>query len=931
MLHSLLLAADSNIKHSNNAIIISKVCCVPLMLKLRIQLKFPDQAEGKKNKTERSAFIDAEVRSDDHDLTIGEILNDIRGLDAFKRQLEQHHLNAEDVDVRLLCQGKLLCESRTLSDDADGKQYLRMLQSENAFKQVDEVDGTLQHRVRGGAKTPVVLKISFRTSHVSPPTLLLPSSDCGEAFLNFLTQKNSLLLQDFEKSNFEDTDLYRFAFNKAHLQFTGAEPPVDAIKHCISELSKLKEMHEDLEAKHKSLIKEELDTQKDAFEIGKVRELNRKLFPQPTWHPTAVSQAADPPERMMTKNDKDKDNAKKNDCWPWDLRLHHKLHDMLMFDIAELELDGKPYTGKSPGPKRDQKKPDKDAAPFKKAFTAALKQGSSTIELAQVLDIVKKEFACEANQEELVRALLEALLEIDAGPSVAVDETKFMELVKKLKSKRLFSLKKRLEHMIAEAKGLGCPNIEGHLDKALKAADSLLNPSAIDDCWFSKTNTSYNLEDIMYCWRNSAQSRQKKVMPLPLRSLCKQAFAEALISTKSSSSITLSQVLTIVKEFASEANEQEYSALVQRAQANPSDTIDEAKFFELVKKLQPKVGVQDVVEFYDRLVKIETQRKECGKPPKLDFCPLSDKDKRSLDLHRIIGAEFDGQFNVRCAPMLVSLRADYSAKMKVIQEALDENEKERKKIKSNMGVLCSFLFILARARMHHTFEAFDPEVAATSSIGIVGIKTFRNFITKSVLETEQLAYSDLGLDDIMRKIMPAKERSVCSDKHHLQIRFRQLCYQGLTGFLPKDVKFLKQPFSRLRKIQKSSVDELKLEMSPSGEQVFSVATVMHSKCCAVCLFSDLRPFFAVQRAVPNNRNEKIQRFEEPGAVSHGKDKSRTSSACSTRPQVRFIFQCSLILYRLYVCMRVSWHVLVCVACNAFQPAHGNRDCQRSSR
>jgi Ca2+-binding EF-hand superfamily protein len=823
------------------------------MLKLPIQLKFPDQAEGKKNKTEGNAFIDAEVRS--HDLTIGEILSEIRGLDTFVRQLEQHQLKAEDVNVRLLCQGKLLCESRKLSDDADGKQYLRMLQSANAFTQVDEVDGTLQ---RCGAKAPVVLKISFRTSHVSPPMPLLPSSDCGEAFLDFLTQTNSLLLPDFEKSNFEDTDLYRYAFRKAHLQFTGAEPPVDAIEHCISELSKLKERHDEHEAKRKLLIKEELDTQKDAFEIGKVRELDRKLFPQPKWHPTAVSQAADPPERMMTKKDKDKGKAKKDDCWPWDLRLHHKLHDMLMFDIAELELDGKPYTGKSQDPKRDQKKPDKDAALLKKAFTAALKHGSSTIELGQVLEIVKKEFACEANQEEFVRALLEALLEIDAGPSGAIDETKFMELVKKLKSKRLSSVKKRLEHMISEAKGLGCPNVEGHLDKALKAADALLNPLANDDCWFSKTNAYYNLEDIMYCWRNS--SRQKKVMPLPLHSLCKQAFAEALILTKSCSSITLSQVLSIVKEFASEANETEYAALVQQVQASPNDTIDEAKFFELVKKLQPKVGVQDVVEFYDRLVKIEKQRKECGKPPKLEFFHLSDKDKRSLDLHRIIGAEFDGQFNVRCAPMLVSIRADYSAKNKVIQEALDENEKERKRIKSNMGVLCSFLFILARARMHHTFEAFDPEVAATSSLGIVGIKTFRNFITKSVLEAEQLAYSDLGLVDIMRKIMSAKERSVCSDRHQLQIRFRQLCYQGLTCFSSKDVKFLKQPFSRLRKIQKTSVDESKLEMSPSGEQVFSVATVMHSKYCAVCSFSHMRPFCAVQRAVSNNRNEKIQRF-----------------------------------------------------------------------
>jgi hypothetical protein len=829
------------------------------MLKLQIQLKFPDQ--GKKTKTEGNAFIDAEVRS--HDLTIDEILCDIRGLDTFVHQLEQHQLKAEDIDVRLLCQGKHLCEKRKLSDDADDKQYLRMLQSANAFKQVDEVDGALKHRVR--AKAPVVLKISLKTSHVSPPTLPLPSRDCGEDFLNFLTQTNSLLLQDFESSNFEDTNLYRYAFRKTHLQFTGAaaEPPVDAIEHCISELSKLKEKQEKLEAKHKLLITEEIDTQKDAFEVGKVRELDKKKFPELKWYPTAISQAADPPERMTTMKDKDKDKAKKD--WPWDLRLHHKLHDMLMFNIAELELDGKPYTRKSHHPKRDQKKPEKDAssnaAPFKKAFTAALKQGSSTIELGQVLEFVKKEFACEANQEELVRELLEALFEINAGPIGTVDEAKFAELVKKLKSKRLSSVKKRLGNMISEAKGLGCPNLEGHLDKALKAADAQLNPLANDDCWFSKTNAPHDLEDIMYCWRNS--SREKKIMPLPLHSLCKQSFAAALKkSTKSSSSITLTEVLTIVteKNFAKEANEAEYAALLQQVQANPSGTIDEAKFFELVKKLQPKAGVQDVVEFYDRLVKIENQRKECGKPPKLEFELLSDKDKRSLDLHRIIGAEFDGKFSVRCVPMLPSLWADYSAKIKVIQEALDEIEKKLKKIKSNMGVLCSFLFILARARMHHTFEAFDPEVAATSSLGIVGIKTFRNFITKSVLEAEQLAYSDLGLVDIMSKIVSAKERSVCSDRHQLQIRFRQLCYQGLTGFSSKDVKFLKQPFSRLRKIHKTSVDESKLEMAPSGEQVFSVATVIQSKCCVVFSFSHMRQFCAVQRAVPTNGNETPHRF-----------------------------------------------------------------------
>jgi len=187
-------------------------------------------------------------------------------------------------------------------------------------------------------------------------------------------------------------------------------------------------------------------------------------------------------------------------------------------------------------------------------------------------------------------------------------------------------------------------------------------------------------------------------------------------------------------------------------------------------------GVRDVVAFYDILMQIEKKRAEDGKPPKLEFI-IKPGEVRSLDLHRIIGFGFEGQIQVRCSPMLAALRADYAKKIACIKSKQDQNDEEMKTIKANMGVLSSFLFILARARMHQTFQACNPEVEATSSLGLVGIKTFRNFISESVLKAEQDAFSNLGmLPEEMRKLVSMK-RDECRDSHQLQMRCVIFCLE----------------------------------------------------------------------------------------------------------------------------------------------------------
>jgi hypothetical protein len=782
-------------------------------LTLNIQMKFliPNNSKARADPKDT---IDITIDSDSW--SMDKILVCVREHVTYRNRIID--LFGRDVDSESLA-SQLLCQGVQLFDDTDARKqgsYNRMLE---------------QARYASSESTPVcalVLKIFKKDSALIPSTPQPQSRGCGEerAFLNYLSEQRWLLLRDFDHPHFEATNLYKTA-----LKLGDSNLPADVIDNCIKELSRLGVQKKECEGTRKKWIMEELDTQRDAFEIGKVRPLDAKRFPGASWTPEV------PP----VSNDQGPSEVRREKKWPWDLRLHHKLHDMLMFDVAELELDGQPYTGKATLPKRDKKV--EKSAPLKLVFAEVLGRnpGSSTIERGRALQILKRELACV--NDDTLQAY------IGADPAAPVDEAAFLELAQKLQARKLTSVRTSLTQAISESKGLGCSNLEIHLQESLKALqtfEDLHHASAEEDCWYTKKNPTYNLQDILQCWRNA--TKIKKVMPLPLSTLCKQAFADKSITLNGSRTITLKLVKLILEDFAHDANQAEMDDLNRRIEDDNHAFIGEEEYLEIVKRLQLTAGAKDVVEFYDKLIKIETQRRESGRPPKLEFSKLSDKDNRSLELHRILGVGFNGQIQVTCCPMEKSLRQDYSGKIEFIHKRIEEIDAQLKAISSDMKVLSSFLFVLVGARMHRTVGTLNSELAATCSLGIVGIKIYKNFITESLWKAEQEAYFQLGLTNDILKVIFSLEGSSKSDEKTnkdeklLQMRFRQLL---LVSFPKKDVtdakdakllKLLREPLSRLRKFPKPSVKEPKLEMSASDGETFSVATVTNPSPHATRIF-----------------------------------------------------------------------------------------------
>jgi hypothetical protein len=807
------------------------------------------------------------------------------------------------------------------------------------------------------------------------------------AFRQFLLEENIALLNQFfegnaVRSSIQDTRLYRIAFKIESLPFqTTSGGKVDSIEYCITQLKHLHVSRKECLERRKILNHEELDIQKYCLEVGKVRPLSLHsrhggLFSAPHY---LCDTAAPSVERNRTPRERS--------TFTYSQRLHHKLHDMLVFNFAELELDGKPYTGEVQKPKRDPKAPERAPAPAKDPLPvqpflnlfkrARGERGESSIPYEHVLEIVKSEFKRIAPEEFVAEALSECGLHGVEGDSSAFDEAMFKDFVAKIMDKQkqmqqrtLTSFASRLNEMLLQSKFCGCPKLEKDLQIALETTQTQLlqpHPAAAvaspPEHWFEKDSPWVNLEDIMFFWRKS--SKRKKVMPLPLSALCNHLFGTALkekkkgvltISMKEASDIVMHEfaraldstelvaelwdvdadadvdeanflVLAqracvkkkdkssvpfgsaarftqmfaaalesgsntiklrrvreiLLQEYANEVNGPALIALLKLAKIEPDSRVDGAKFFELVQKLQPKVGVRGVVDFYDKLVQVEEERKLASKPPKLEF-QISSQSQRSIDMHRILdniqreaivneGIRdssgnfcehklcFEGQILVRCASMKPEsdFRASYLKSISDINTFQGVNEDQLKEITSNIKVLSSFLFILARARMHDTKEC-DPEVEATSSFGLTGIKQFKNFISDSIYQAESKAYDGLG---ICPEVMPCELRAPNpgdADTYGIRVRFRQFCFAAIKELYTEEKKkdqdvadfskFIREPFMRLKKPRTSVVKPLEIP-KPAIIDTFTVATVtlLHAFCLPCFTICSLSHTSAVQRPV----------------------------------------------------------------------------------
>ncbi len=1029
-------------------------------VKLRVQLKFPEQI--KKTKANGYPTIPVEVSSACDLWTIDGIRQQICANESFNSELRARGIEASCIDVQ---NSHFLCRGVVLSNDNLNTGSLLPPQTLDSGA----------HAALANVVWKISVKTPVRADSPPPPQQFIGSCDSDlDSFCKFLKSTNAQLVHDFfagntVADNISETRLFKIASRQEPLIFKtlASEAGVDSVDHCIKLLSELNNFHELYVARRKALNKEELGIQKYALDNGKVQRLNLhrthpKLFDAYDGLPPAAVHvstpldpahlAAAPPSPTtalftaplaalplsahsspaplaqagagcaLTEDMSSVSKANRRLAWTYSERLHHKLHDMLMFDVAELELDGKKYKGKGDvengpqNPKRDL-------------------QNAENVQ-------VKKLSACKTSLAQMLSESQEygSLKSFSLFPSALQNALDVVEL---------------LQHEASAAQ-----------------------PNSTADCdrWFSKENAWYSLEDIMHYWRNSTS--EKKIMPHPRSVLSKKVFEatkKATISLDTTASLVLqefaselngkllteflmtvdsnpdkdvnehevfdlvrnlrkgnktvekhdastspifalfkpafaaagpggeqaSQTRTIklkqageivLKEFASEVNGQELVALlknvvtdrieferlkIQVASCSSSDDsvdesrflhfvntnlkafvsrqlgstkksskdaspnifkeafaaalkkgsssvslnqvvgtvelafsseVNEVKFLELVKQLQAQIGVRDVVDFYDKLVKIEDDRKAMQKPPKLEF-RINPKDQRFIDMYRILDTiqhqtihdenirdlagnlcehrlMFAGQILVRCASMQADpeFRDSYLASIQEINRLQRTNEERLEKVSASLNVLRSFLFILARARIHASLKMFDPEIEATSSLGLAGIKQFQHFMSNAIFEAEGAAYRDLGVrldspdamranpDYMMQKYGVTTKKE---DLYQVRARFRELCFISLKEIkLPSDLdcaKFMREPFRRLKKLQAPVLKPIDIANSTKSDTftVATVTTLLITHCCVCvhvfCLVSAHAS--AVQCVVPQNGLEAALRLSQQTSQS----------------------------------------------------------------
>jgi hypothetical protein len=354
-----------------------------------------------------------------------------------------------------------------------------------------------------------------------------------------------------------------------------------------------------------------------------------------------------------------------------------------------------------------------------------------------------------------------------------------------------------------------------------------------------------------FVWRKVEKKDKNKEKPFPAARF-KQVFASAL--DKEGSTIKHKRARDIIlEECASEVNGHALIDLLKRLLKDGARHVSEADFFEMVRKLEPQAGVHDVVDFYDKLLRIEEERKLAGKPAKLEF-HINGQSQRLMDMHRIIDSIqrdtilrdnlrdsagkryehklcFEGEIRVRCAPMKANLelRDAYLKSIEEINALQRINDDRLKDITAEIKVLSSFLFILARAVMHDK-KVCDTDVEATSSLGLISMKQFKNFASDAIFNAESEAYEKLGITlDAMRS---SANDCTKEDIHHIRARFRQLCFASIKElhFLDRQgkkfdyVTLMRGPFRRLKKPQLTATHPLEIPKTGSSD-VFTVATV----------------------------------------------------------------------------------------------------------
>ena len=177
---------------------------------------------------------------------------------------------------------------------------------------------------------------------------------------------------------------------------------------------------------------------------------------------------------------------------------------------------------------------EEQVAACKKSFSASLKEGSSTIGLEQMREIVKALGFVDASEDDVVALFKES----DADGSGAIDEAEFLELVKKLQAK-------------AGGKSL------------FDGASSFFGPSPVDNASVLKSSILLS-DEVVASWNALFTNHLKQ----------------------GSSTIGLEQVREIVKAAGVEASEDEVVALFKECDADGSGAIDAMEFEVLMKMLQ---------------------------------------------------------------------------------------------------------------------------------------------------------------------------------------------------------------------------------------------------------------------------------------------------------------------------------------------------------
>jgi hypothetical protein len=332
----------------------------------------------------------------DSPLNVDHIRQQIRDSAGFKKEMETNNIDASCIDFE---NSHILCRGAKISN----VNISTLLPAQ-----------TLSLGEKCAAAAPVVWKISAKAAERegSPPPTQQPASSHRSdltKFCSFLRETNVRLLKDFfvggaVAGDISSTRVFRIASRIELLNFDTAGRRVDSIEHCIRLLSELKISHELYVARRKALNKEELGIQKYALDNGKVQRLNLhkthpKLFDElpPSPHAQACTPRGCASDTTSLDNSSSNSKANRRLAWTYSERLHHKLHDMLMFDIAELELDGNPYKGKG-----DAQNPKRDPQHSEKLHLKKLTAQKGVLE--QMISDAR-EFAYESLQAQLQGAL----------------------------------------------------------------------------------------------------------------------------------------------------------------------------------------------------------------------------------------------------------------------------------------------------------------------------------------------------------------------------------------------------------------------------------------------------------------------------------------------------------------------------------------------